>query len=266
MVYTEPRKEGLDVMYTVKALAGLAGVSTRTLRYYDQIGLLKPASRSPSGYRIYTETEADLLQEILFLKALDVGLDEIQELLSAPDDDRRKRLEQHREALVKQRADLDRLIANVDQTIEAMKGMRMMTAEEKFEGFKKDMIRRNEDTYGKEIREKYGDQTVDEANETFQGLSKDAYHEAKALSDEILRQLDSAFLTGDPTGEEAMVLADTHKHWLMHYWKSYDPRAHAGLAHMYTADDRFKAYYEKQEGMTAFLRDAIVHYTAQGDA
>ncbi|ADI00200.1 MerR family transcriptional regulator [Salisediminibacterium selenitireducens] len=250
--------------YTVKALAELAGVSTRTLRYYDQIGLLKPALRNPSGYRIYRDTEVDRLQDILFLKALDVGLDEIQVLLSAPDDDRRKRLEQHREALVKQRSDLDRLIANVDQTIDTMKGMRTMTNEEKFEGLKTNMIRRNEETYGKEIREKYGDQTVDDANETFQGLSKDAYEEAQALSEEILRQLEAAFLTGGPAGKEAMELAAMHKRWLMHYWTSYDPNAHAGLAQMYTADERFTAYYEKKEGMTAFLRDAIVHYTDQG--
>jgi len=60
--------------YTVKGLSKLAGVSTRTLRYYDEIGLLKPMRTNSSGYRIYGQKEIDLLQQILFYRELGVSL------------------------------------------------------------------------------------------------------------------------------------------------------------------------------------------------
>ena len=70
--------------YTIKRLASLSGVSTRTLRYYDEIGLLKPLRINSSNYRIYGKTEVDRLQQILFYKELDVSLDDIKKLSTHP--------------------------------------------------------------------------------------------------------------------------------------------------------------------------------------
>ena len=70
--------------YTIKKLAEIAGVSARTLRYYDEIGLLKPCRINSSGYRIYGQNEVDLLQQILFYKSMDMKLEEIQNLISKP--------------------------------------------------------------------------------------------------------------------------------------------------------------------------------------
>lgn len=83
--------------YTVHELGELAGVSARTIRYYDQIGLLKPAKLNPSGYRIYGPAEVDRLQQILFYRELGVSLKKIKEILNSPGFDRERALREHRE-------------------------------------------------------------------------------------------------------------------------------------------------------------------------
>jgi len=75
------------LQYTVKQLADLAGVSTQTLRYYDQIGLLKPAGTTEAGYRLYSSAEVDRLQQILFYREIGMSLEQIGEIISAPDFD-----------------------------------------------------------------------------------------------------------------------------------------------------------------------------------
>ena len=80
--------------------------------------------------------------------------------------------------------------------------------------------------------------------------------------EEVKTVLAEAFQTGDPAGELAQKAAALHKQWLMHYWDSYSPEAHANLAQMYVDDERFTAYYDaKQPGTAAFLRDAIYIFT-----
>ena len=96
--------------YTVKKLGRLAGVSTRTLRYYDEIGILKPARINSSGYRIYGEKEIDRLQQILFYRELGVGLEGIKEILTSASFDEIKALLEHREKLLDKRKQLDMLV------------------------------------------------------------------------------------------------------------------------------------------------------------
>src|SRR3954468_8838564 len=97
--------------YTVQKLASLAGVSTRTLRYYDEIGILKPARINSSGYRIYGQNEVNRLQQILFYKELGVRLDVIKDIVTSPTYDGLKALRDHREQLLSKRKRLDVLIA-----------------------------------------------------------------------------------------------------------------------------------------------------------
>ncbi|MDQ0973298.1 DNA-binding transcriptional MerR regulator [Neobacillus niacini] len=141
--------------YTIQKLASLAGVSTRTLRYYDEIGILKPARINSSGYRIYGQEEVNRLQQILFYRELGVGLDSIKEIVTAPTFDGARALREHREKLLEKREQLDLLITNVDKTIALTEGRITMSNKEKFEGFKKKMVEDNEKKYGKEIRDKY---------------------------------------------------------------------------------------------------------------
>lgn len=134
--------------YTVQKLGLLAGVSTRTLRYYDEIDLLKPARINSSGYRIYGQQEVDRLQQILFYRELGVSLEEIKEILDSPTFDADRALREHREKLLERRAQLDALIANVDLTLAQREGTKTMSDKQKFEGFKQKLIDDNEAQYG----------------------------------------------------------------------------------------------------------------------
>ena len=248
--------------YTVNALAKTAGISSRTLRYYDEIDILKPARINSSGYRIYGQNEVDRLQQILFYKELGIELTEIRAILDDPDFNGLSALKEHREKLLEKKHQLNMLIENVSKTIESKEGGIIMSDKEKFEGFKKQMIDDNEKKYGKEIREKYSDEVVDRSNKKLSHMTKEEHEELTKLSDDIIKNLSEAFKTGDPASEQAQKTAELHKKWISYYWDEYSADAHAGLAQMYVDDARFTAYYDKdQSGLAEFLRDAILIYT-----
>ncbi len=250
--------------YTVNKLAQLSGVSGRTLRYYDEIGLLKPARINSSGYRIYGQKEVDLLQQILFYRELEFSLEEIIDILNQPDFNQTEALKSHSANLKKKRDRLEKLIKTVEKTIAAKEEKLQMTDKQKFEGFKENLINDNEEKYGQEIRKKYGDKTVDASNAKLRGMSQKDYQAMTKLGEEVLELLEKAIATDDPASELAQELAAKHKEWLMYSWSDYSKDAHAGLAEMYVADERFKAYYDKRvkEG-AQFLRDAILMYVGK---
>lgn len=248
--------------YTVQGLSKLSGVSKRAIRYYDEIGILKPARINSSGYRIYGKNEVDRLQQILFYRELGVNLENIKNIMLSTDFDTVKALKEHHEKLLEKRRKLDLIISNVEKTIAFREGRIKMTDSEKFEGFKEGLIEDNEKKYGREIREKYGDDTVERSNKKLKNMTKKQYEEAVKLESDIMDVLEAAFETKDPAGELAQKAADMHKRWLCFFWDSYSKEAHAGLAQMYVEDERFTAYYDKKRpGMAKFLRDAILVYT-----
>jgi len=157
--------------YTVQKLAQMAGVSTRTLRYYDEIDMLKPARINSSGYRIYGQAEIDRLQQILFYRELGVRLEDIRDIVTSPSYNVAEALKEHHEKLLEKREQLDSLILNVQKTIARTEGRIIMTDKEKFEGFKQKTVAENEAKYGKEIREEYGDETVNKSNQKVMGMS-----------------------------------------------------------------------------------------------
>lgn len=248
--------------YTIQKLGQLAGISTRTLRYYDEIGLLKPARINSSGYRIYGSAEVDRLQQILFYRELGVSLDSIKEIMTSEEFDGATALKEHREKLLEKRAQLDLLIENVDKSIQLTERKIIMTDKEKFEGFKQKLVDDNEQKYGKEIREKYGENTVKKSNAKVKGMTQAQYEEVTKLEEKLALNLKAAIATGDPAGELAQKTADLHRQWLSFYWDQYTKEAHAGLAQMYVDDERFTAYYDKiQPGAAVFLRDAVHIFT-----
>lgn len=248
--------------YTVQRLGQLAGISTRTLRYYDEIELLKPVRINSSGYRIYGQAEVDRLQQILFYRELGISLESIKDIVTAPAFNEVKALKEHREKLHVKRDQLDLLIVNVEKSIALAEGRITMSDKEKFEGFKQQLVNENEKKYGQEARKKYGDKAVDKSNQKVQGMSQEQYEDVTRLGNEVIEKLHAAFKTGNPAGELAQEAADLHRQWLSFYWDSYTKEAHVGITQMYVDDDRFTAYYdEKQPGAAAFLRDAVLVYT-----
>lgn len=245
--------------YTIQKLARLAGITTRTLRYYDEIGLLAPARLSPSGYRIYQEEEVNKLQEILFYREMDLPLAVIRDLMTAPDHNRAGTLKEHLKALKALQEQLELVIANVEKTIEREEGKRTMTDQEKFEGLKKRLLEENEEKYGEEIRESYGEACVEESNRKMMNLTKAEYDEMNLLAEQILSLLEEAVRNHeDPKSEAGLQIALLHRKWLSFPWTAYTLEAHRGVVDMYLADPRFTKYYDRNlPGCAKFLRDAV---------
>ncbi len=252
--------------YTVNKLAGISGVSARTLRYYDEIDLLKPGKIRSNGYRIYGIAEVDKLQQILFYREMGVGLEEMKRLLSEPDYDQAKALKDHLENLIRKKDQIERLIETVHKTIRSMKGEIEMKDREKFEGFKQKLVDENEEKYGYEIRLKYGNKAVNASNAKVMNMNKEQYDEAEGLSDEINKTLVAAMASGDPAGELAQRACELHKKWLCMFWEEgmYTKEAHRNLGLMYVADDRFKTYYDSiADGCAEFLSNALDVYCVE---
>lgn len=247
--------------YRINNLAKLAGITTRTLRYYDEIGLLSPQRISKNGYRVYGQKEVDLLQQILFYRELGVQLDEIKKIVWSKNYDGIATLQDHLLALKSKKEQIELLIANVEKTIAASKGKITMSNAEKFEGFKQKMMEENEQRYGKEIRERFGEAVIDASNAKMMKLTSEQYEKMQTLSQQIKDLLKAAFEQGDPSNELAQQVCALHKEWLGYFWNHYSKEAHLGLAQAYVADPRFKKYYDAiEEGCAHFLLEALQVY------
>lgn len=247
--------------YASNKVSKMSGISTRTLRYYDEIGLLKPARVASSGYRIYGQAELDKLQQILFYRELDFPLAAIKALLSAPAFDREQAFVNHLASLRKKRERLDALIENVTKSIAAMRGEKPMSDQEKFSGFKQSMIDENERQYGAEIREKYGNAVVDSTNAGIMRMTYPCYAAGEQLRQETENALKAALKNGNPASALAQKACDLHRRWLTIFYPDYNKMYHKSLGALYVADERFKVYYDKiAPGCAEFLRDAINIY------
>lgn len=248
--------------YTIRELADLSGVTTRTLRWYDQIGLLKPGRVAENGYRYYGPAQVDRLQDILYYRALGVELARIKDCLDDPSFDRIAALRSHLSALERERARLDGLIRSVRETLAAQERNEIMNDAQKFEAFKQRAVEWHEETYGREARARYGDAEVDAAQAAVRGLTREQYQEWTGLGQEIQRRLEAAVQAGQsPDGEEGRTVTQLHRRWLTLTGNPYDAQKHRGIAELYVTDERFAAYYDGTvPGCARFLRDAVAHW------
>ncbi len=104
-------------MRTVKEMSDLAGISVRTLHYYDEIGLLKPTAKSEAGYRLYDDKALEALQQVLFFREFDIPLKEIKAVMENPALDRDQILQMQRNMLIAKKARIERLIASIDRIL-----------------------------------------------------------------------------------------------------------------------------------------------------
>lgn len=248
--------------YSIQELSRLSGVTTRALRWYDHIGLLKPSRVAESGYRYYGPAEVDRLQDILFYRALGVELARIKECLDDPSFNRLAALQSHLAALEAERTRLDALIQSVRDTIRCEERNEIMSDEQKFEAFKQRAVAHIEELYGAETRAKYGDKEVDEANAAVMDLTREQYQEWTELGQEIQARLESAVQAGlSPESEAGQEVAALHGRWLTVTGNPYDPAKHRGLAALYVQDPRFTAYYDKAvSGCARFLCEAVTRW------
>lgn len=248
--------------YTIQQLAKLAGITTRTLRWYDEVGLLPPMRTAENGYRIYGPEQVDRLQLILFYRALGMELKQIRAILDDPAFHRLTALRDHLRLLEERQRSTEAIIQSVRQTILAEERNEIMSDEAKFQAFKGKLVEENETRYGKEAREKYGDDQVDRANAAVMGLSQGQYADWEALTAAIQTRLEEAVAQGlSPEGEAGKALYELHRRWITVTIKDYTPAKHRGIAQLYVLDERFQAYYDKNiPGCARFLTDAVTHW------
>ena len=253
---------GESMEYGIRELSRLAGVSTRTLRYYDEIDLLKPDRVTEGGYRCYGPEKVMLLQQILFYRQRGFELKTIQKILYEKDFDMLTAMEEHLRALEDRKHRTEALIRTVQQTIRHLKGEETMHDREKFRALKENMLRENENRYGAEARQKYGNEQVDAANRKMMDLTGEEFARWQTLETEILSRLESAVKTNiGADSEEAREIVQLHRQWLTLANPRYSPQMHRGIAMMYIADERFTAYYDRTvEGCAQLLHDAIQHW------
>jgi DNA-binding transcriptional MerR regulator len=238
--------------YTIKQIADLAGVTTRTLRYYDQIGLLSPAVTADNGYRYYDHESLLCLQQIMFFCELDVPLKDIQLMIQQPDFNPLDALVKHRAALQDRQMKLDRLIDTIDQTIATIKGEWIMNAKDYFEGF-------DETRYQEETKERWGHTPqYAQSQARWASYSKDQKEAIKAEGGRLTLRMvgqDPEVSPDDPDVQAA--IAEYHA-YLNQYFYTCEVDFLRSLADMWVQDPRFAINYERiREGGAAFVREAV---------
>ena len=156
---------------------------------------------------------------------------------------------------------IDSLIDLVMETIDKQERNEFMSDDKKFEAFKQEQLDENEKKYGKELRDKYNNDFIDQVNQNYKKKSKYEMKKQEELNIELNKIIKEATIEGNPTSDLANKMIEKHKEWLLFYWPTYDINHHYGLIKMYTEDDRFKAYYEKIEsGAAEFMLEAMTEY------
>jgi DNA-binding transcriptional MerR regulator len=241
--------------YTIKEIADLAGVTTRTLRYYDEIGLLLPERTGANGYRYYGHTSLLRLQQILFFRELDVPLKDIQLLLDHPDFNLLTALEDHRASLQKRVNRLNTLIETIDYTMSEIKGESNMSAEEYFVGF-------DETKYEDEVIERWGhtDQYA-ESQRKWSSYSKDQKDAIKAERGRLTVRMVSEDPRTSPDAPDVQAAIGEYLAYLNKYFYTCDVRFLRRLSDIWVADPRFAVNYECiRTGGTEFVREAVHIY------
>ena len=246
--------------YTTKQLAELSGTSVRTLHYYEEVGLLHP-ERRPNGYRSYGPADVERLAQVLAMRACRMPLAEVRQLLEGSDADAVELLARHLEELRVQERQVKEAVARTRAAMELLEGVSGMDAEKSFEALKQHSLEEFESSYGKEARERYGTEVIDQTNERLMGLSREEWSEKDRLEGRIIELLAEAKADGDPHGPKARELCLLHQRWIKIHWgnESYSTEAHRGLAKLYLADPRFTDYYDGAAGAgaTEFLVEAL---------
>jgi DNA-binding transcriptional MerR regulator len=242
-------------MYTVKQLSDLAGVSVRTLHYYDEIGLLKPSAVGENSYRYYADDAVLRLQQILFFRELDFGLNEIRTIVDQPEFDWVAALHAHRRALHEKIKRLNDLIKTVDRTILYLMGETEMSKKQLFTGFTPE----EEKKYMVEARETYGAETVDASYKLWNSYSAEKKADILAEGGAIYTDLAAAMDKGPASPEVQQIVARWHQH--MRYF--YEPTLEIlrGLGQLYVEHPGFAANLGQfHPDLPAFMREAITIY------
>lgn len=245
--------------WSIAHVARMSGVTSRTLRHYDDIGLLKPAYVGVNGYRYYEEEQLLRLQQILVLRALDVGLAEIAAAIDS-EPDAVAALRRHHARLLAERDRLGRLAETVARTIAELEEGGDIVATPKinrpenlFAGF-------DQSQYDAEARERWPEE-YERSRRAAEGFSQEQMEQwQRELTAQMIRMADLMVAGAAP--DDPIVLDEVEHHYrsLSRFWTP-DANAYTCLGRMYVDDERFRANYEKiTAGLAEFQRDAMAAY------
>ncbi|WP_144881438.1 MerR family transcriptional regulator [Microbacterium paraoxydans] len=284
--------------WSIQEIARLAGTTSRTLRHYDDIGLLPPSRIAANGYRHYDAASLVRLQRILLLRELGLGLSQIAEVLGPSTGSgtqvrgsgtqgggsgtqgggsgtqgggsaaEASALETHLALLREEQTRLARQIASVESTITALRGGENLMAENMFDGF-------DHTQYKQEVEDRWGKKAYADSDRWWRGMSDAERAEWQQRVSDLGRDWIAAAESGiDPASAEAQELARRHVAWLtgipgtpaaaLRQGPDAGAKAYViGLGEMYVADPRFGANYATSAGGTRgaeFVRDALRIY------
>jgi len=241
-------------MYTVKQLSDLAGVSVRTLHYYDEIGLLMRSKTGTNGYRYYDEAALLRLQQILFYREIGLELTPIKDILDHPDFDRLAALRSHRATMQARIDRLGNLVDTIDRTITSLSEGTMMSDKKLFQGFTPE----EEAHYTRLARLQYDPQIVDQSIKLWKSYTKVQQDIILAEGNQIYVDLADTLVAGK-SAQSAEVQAILPR-WQAHLHYFYEPTLEIlrGLGETYSADPTFAANFRKiQTDLPEYLTEAI---------
>jgi DNA-binding transcriptional MerR regulator len=231
---------GEVMAYTVNKLAKLSSISVRTLHFYDEIGLLKPAYYGENNYRYYEEEQLLMLQQILFYRELGFQLNDIQRIISSPDFDKLKALESHRKILEKNLNQTNILIETVDKTIAHIRGKAKMKDEELYYGFdsekqkqyEKDLIK------SKVVSQEFMDKYKAKISKWTQEDKDHFLEEGKKVNQDLISAIHNKL---SPSSHEVQAIIRRH-----HVWLGWEPtkEKYIGLTQLYQTPE-FKKFYDQ---------------------
>jgi DNA-binding transcriptional MerR regulator len=242
--------------YSVKQVADMAGVSVRTLHFYDETGLLNPAYVGANGYRYYEEAQLLMLQQILFYRELGLELKQIRKFLNRPNFDKIAALESHWRTLQKRLTHTQELLRTIDKTIAHLKGTKKMKSAGLFAGFDPKQQAQHEryliDRYGEIMRE-----SIAQSKARVKDWSKRDWQEAGAefstICEDLVHALTQEFSAGS---REAQAVIARHFQWLARFWQP-DRESYAGHSQLIVDSDLRKAYEAHDRRLPEFAAAAM---------
>lgn len=238
----------------IKKFAKLTGVSVRTLHYYDEIGLLKPAFvDEQNGYRDYDEKSLERMVEILFYRELDFPLKTIIRILSSPDYNKAEAIRKQKELLTLKKERLERLIFALEK---AEKGENTMNT------FEKNEYEAARKRYADEAKQRWGNtDAYKESEQKTAGYTADKWDDVNAGLNAVFADFAAIKDTEAPESEAAQAVVKKLQTYITENFYTCTVEILSGLGQMYVADERFKANIDKNGNGTAeFASKAIAHY------
>jgi DNA-binding transcriptional MerR regulator len=231
------------MVYTVNKLAKISGVSVRTLHFYDEISLLKPAYYGDNNYRYYEEEQLLKLQQILFFRELDFSLDDIKKIMKSDYFNQLKTLESHKHVLHERLDQAEKLIKTIDKTIEYLRGKINMKHEELYYGFDSEKQQKHEKNLVKQgiVTQEFLDECNEKIRHWTDKEKNDFIQEMEKIMDDLIITLTHKL---QPSSNEVQTLIKKHYVWIKRSWTP-TKESYIGLTQLYQTPE-FRLFYDRR--------------------